>query len=377
MPLSNGNATPNGTTGFLSFNAKPPLVWITGDEEEFDETTLRYWKEEGFTTKYLPYKPTADPNTYIARLKALHNELPLGVHYALIAYGTAASVVLRIATKPMPRLCALVAYYPSVIPNPRATYPSQLELVVHLAGRQVVPQTEFKSYRYAGTTPGFAEYAKPEFEGVEAGLAWGRTLGCVQRGFRLDSRPQVEETWDKSLQLKFTTELYDDEYGSEMVDIMVPEDPHVTYGPTLTGGIGAQDLEVFYRDYFDPSIAPDSKIRLVSRTIGVDRVVDEMVVSFTHTAEIDWLLPNVPPTNKKVEIPIVSIVGVRGGKLTQEHVYWDQASVLLQIGLLDPENVPKDMKEEGLQRLPISGALQARQVLDPQKSRYHAFPPLI
>ncbi|KAF2807586.1 NTF2-like protein [Mytilinidion resinicola] len=374
MSLSNGNATQNGTTGFLSFNAKPPLVWITGDEEEFDETTLRYWKEEGFTTKYLPYSPTADPNAYLAKLKTLHNELPLGVSYALIAYGTAASLVLRAALKPMPRLCALVAYYPSAVPNPRASYPSQLQLVVHLAGRQVVPPTEFKSYRYSRTAPGFAEHAKPEFEGVEAGLAWGRTLGCVQKGFKLDSRTQVENTWDR---MKFTTELYDDEYGSEMVNMMVPENPHVTHGPTLTGGIGAQDLEVFYRDYFDPSITPDSKIRLVSRTIGVDRVVDEMVVSFTHTNEVDWILPDVPPTNKKVEIAMVSIVGVRGGKLTHEHVYWDQASVLLQVGLLDPENVPEDLKEEGLKRLPVAGAWQARQILDPQKSRYNAFLPLI
>lgn len=156
---------------------------------------------------------------------------------------------------------------------------------------------------------------------------------------------------------------------------MVPDDPYVTYGPTLTGGIGVQDLEAFYRDYFTPSIVPDFEIRLVSRTIGVDRVVDEMVVSFTHTDEVDWILPDVPPTDKKVEIAMVSIVGVRGGKMTHEHLYWDQASVLLQVGLLDPENVSEDMKAEGLLRLPVVGVEAARQILDPQKSRYNALLP--
>jgi hypothetical protein len=160
------------------------------------------------------------------------------------------------------------------------------------------------------------------------------------------------------------------------VNTLVSDSPHVTYGPTLTGGIGAPDLQAFYRDYFIPSIVPDFDIRLVSRTIGVERVVDEMVVSFTHTDEVDWILPEVPPTDKKVEITMVSIVGVRGGKLTHENVYWDQASVLLQVGLLNPENVPEDMKAEGTLRLPVVGAEAARQILDPRKSRYNALLPL-
>jgi hypothetical protein len=101
-----------------------------------------------------------------------------------------------------------------------------------------------------------------------------------------------------------------------------------------------------------------------------------MVVSFTHTDEVDWILPEVPPTDKKVEITMVSIVGVRGGKLTHENVYWDQASVLLQVGLLNPENVPEDMKAEGTLRLPVVGAEAARQILDPRKSRYNALLPL-
>jgi len=374
MALTNGHASQNGTSGFLSFNAKPPLVWITGDDKECDEMTLRYWKEEGFTTQYLQYNPTTDASAFLAQLKTLGNSLPLGTSYALVAYGNAASLVLRAATKPMPKLCALVAYYPSTVPNPRAKYPALLEMVVHLAGTQAVPPTEFKSYMYAGTAPGFAERKHEAFEGVEAGLAWGRTLGCVKKGFKMEPRADVEVVWERNLQGKFDAET-DDEGALQIVNTMVTDNPHVTYGPTLTGGIGVEDLEAFYGDYFNPSIVPDFKIRLVSRTIGVDRVVDEVVVSFTHTDEVDWILPDVPPTDKKVEIAMVSIVGVRGGKLTHEHVYWDQASVLLQVGLLDPENVPEDMKEEGLLKLPVVGAEAARQIVDPQKRRYNALLP--
>jgi hypothetical protein len=99
----------------------------------------------------------------------------------------------------MPKLCALVAYYPSAIPNPRAKYPTLLEVMVHLAGTQVVPPTEFKCYTYAETELGFAERGKPEFEGVEAGLAWGRTLGCVKSGFKMRLKAEVEGVWERNL----------------------------------------------------------------------------------------------------------------------------------------------------------------------------------
>ena len=115
----------------------------------------------------------------------------------------------------------------------------------------------------------------------------------------------------------------------------------------------------------------DFKIRLVSRTMGVDRVVDEMVVSFTHSDEIDWILPGVQPTDKYVEIPMVSIVTVRGSKLVSEHMYWDQASVLVQVGLLDPKVVPKKFKSEGLKRLPVTGAEAAKQLVEPKQERYN------
>lgn len=149
--------------------------------------------------------------------------------------------------------------------------------------------------------------------------------------------------------------------ASKAVSIM-DKHAHVFHTPTLTGAIGTQDLESFYADFFNPSTTM-LNARLLSRTIGVDRVVDELSLSFKHSQEIDWLLPNIPPTNRNIEITLVSIVCVRGGKLASEHVYWDQASVLVQAGLLDPKNVPQKLKKEGVERLPVIGADGARAVV--------------
>jgi hypothetical protein len=130
--------------------------------------------------------------------------------------------------------------------------------------------------------------------------------------------------------------------------------------PTLTGGTGAAELKRFYSESF--AKPPSTKITLLSRTIGADRVVDEMHLQFKHTEEVPWMLPGVPPTNKAIEILMVSIVAIRGGKLYQEHVYWDQASVLYQVGLLDPKLLPKGAQGLGVERLPIVGRRGARRV---------------
>ena len=144
-----------------------------------------------------------------------------------------------------------------------------------------------------------------------------------------------------------------------MVDV-----PYVNHVPTLTGGVGKKDLYRFYRDFFIPCNPPSLKMKLLSRTIGVDRIIDEMLVSFKHTQEIPWILPDIPPTNKNVEVALVSVVCIRGGKLYHEHIYWDQASVLVQLGLIDPKLVPDTFKKKGVKRLPVVGKESARKVLD-------------
>src|SRR6202043_2782811 len=99
---------------------------------------------------------------------------------------------------------------------------------------------------------------------------------------------------------------------------------------------------------------PDTEIVPISRTIGTERLGDEMIFRFTHTGERDWMLPGVAPTGKRVECALVVIVHFREGKLAHEHIYWDQASVLVQLGLLTEP------------MLPVFGAETARKVVDPQ-----------
>lgn len=140
--------------------------------------------------------------------------------------------------------------------------------------------------------------------------------------------------------------------------------PHLTYFPTLTGGVGPEELQRFYDEFFIQNNPPSIRLTLISRTIGEDRVVDEVHVSFKHTTGMPWILPGIPPTNKRVEVLVVSIVTVRGGKLYSEHVYWDQASVLVQTGLLDPCLVPEKAKRKlGVEELPVIGRQAARRLL--------------
>ena len=120
---------------------------------------------------------------------------------------------------------------------------------------------------------------------------------------------------------------------------MVPA-PYVNHVPTMTGGVGHDQLKRFYKYHFIGGNPPDTGLTPVSRTVGADQIVDEMIFSFTHTSEVDWMLPGVPPTGRKVEIPLVAIVQFVGDKVAHEHIYWDQASVLVQVGLLDPKGLP-------------------------------------
>jgi carboxymethylenebutenolidase len=118
------------------------------------------------------------------------------------------------------------------------------------------------------------------------------------------------------------------------------EDAYVNHVPVLTGGAGKSALRIFYERDFIPNMPPDTKLIPISRTIGEEQLVDEMIFSFTHTQEMPWMLPGIPPTNRYVEVALVAIVRFRDGKLAHEHIYWDQASVLKQIGLLTDLGLP-------------------------------------
>lgn len=119
-------------------------------------------------------------------------------------------------------------------------------------------------------------------------------------------------------------------------------DPHLNNIPTTVGGVGLEGVRNFYSTLIlaGKFFPPDTEMVPVSRTIDEHQLVDEIIFKFTHTTEIGWMLPDIAPTGKRVEIPLVVIVGFSQGKVTHEHIYWDQASVLVQLGLLNPTGLP-------------------------------------
>jgi len=157
----------------------------------------------------------------------------------------------------------------------------------------------------------------------------------------------LRKLWEEHVQYEFSTRNTEDTLATMV------EDAYVNHIPVLTGGSGRDELREFYSKRFIPQMPPDTEMTPVSRTIGEDQLVDEMVFKFTHSIRMDWMLPGVAPTGKRVEVPLVAIVRFREGKLAHEHIYWDQASVLAQIGLIDAAS------------LPVAGVESARKVLDP------------
>ena len=162
----------------------------------------------------------------------------------------------------------------------------------------------------------------------------------------MSGQQTLARLWEEHVRHEFATKSTD-----ETLATMV-EDAYVNHVPVMTGGSGKAELREFYATRFIPKMPPDLEMTPVSRTIGTDQLVEEMVLKFTHSVVIDWMLPRIAPTGRPVEVALVVVVRFRDGKLAHEHIYWDQASVLAQLGLIDPEG------------LPVAGSESARKVLD-------------
>ena len=157
----------------------------------------------------------------------------------------------------------------------------------------------------------------------------------------------MADLWDEHMRSEFETSSVE-----TTLETMV-EEPYVNHVPVIIGGVGLEEVRAFYAERFITQPPPETDITPVSRTIGNDRVVDELIYAFTHAIQMDWLLPVVPPTGKRIEVPMAVVVEFWDGKIASEHIYWDQATVLVQAGLIDGEE------------LSVSGAESARKVLDP------------
>ena len=201
-----------------------------------------------------------------------------------------------------------------------------------------------ETHVYPGVDHAFARTGGEHFDKPAAQMAQLRTIAALRR--ELGPHYDLSALWDKHCEYEFGTRNVDDTMAT-----MVAE-PYVNHIPTMTGGVGHQQLKRFYTHHFVNGNPPDTTLIPISRTVGATQVVDELLFCFTHTTEIDWMLPGIEPTGKRVEVPLVAIIQFRGDKLAHEHIYWDQASVLAQIGLLDAS------------KLPVAGVETARKLVD-------------
>ena len=252
-----------------------------------------------------------------------------------ICYGVPGEFALGLA----PRIgCPLALHFAEHDPDAPADTVARLKQA--FAGRAA----EVAIHVYPGARCGFEQPGGADYDRAAAGVAHSRSIALLRRV--IGPRYDLEALWEAHTRYEFETR----DVAATMATMV--DDPYVNHVPVMTGGVGARDLARFYANHFIPKLPKDTHLVPISRTIGADRVVDEMLFCFTHDTEIDFMLPGVPPTGRYVEVPTVAIVGFRGGKLWHEHIYWDQASVLVQIGLLDPKG------------LPVAGRESARKLLD-------------
>jgi carboxymethylenebutenolidase len=231
-------------------------------------------------------------------------------------------------------------------------------LVLHFAERDQLCPSDARStisealkgrpgvrlYTYLGCDHAFAREGGDHYNRPAADIAHERSIATLKSA--IGPHFDLSALWDKHREHEFTTRDVDATMAT-----MVAE-PYVNHIPTLTGGVGFRNLHHFYANYFIHSNPPDMSSVRISRTVGATQVVDEALLTFTHTVEIPWMLPGIAPTGRRVQVPLVAVVKFRGDKLCHEHIYWDQASVLVQLGLLEPAG------------LPVAGVETGRKLLD-------------
>jgi len=198
---------------------------------------------------------------------------------------------------------------------------------------------------YPGADHGFNNPSRNAYNKAAATMAHSRTIGTLHRA--IGPHYDLEALWEKHVECEFVTRSVDD-----TMKTMVAE-PYVNHVPDMTGGVGYHELYRFYKNHFIPKVPRDTRIIPVSRTVGANTLVDEFIFCCTHDVEIDFMLPGIAPTGKYLQVPHVAVVHFRGNKIAHEHIYWEQATALVQLGLLDPTG------------LPVAGAQTAMKVLDP------------
>jgi len=309
----------------------PGLVIFAGAGGAKNLTALAdLYAEEGYVT-------LAVDNSYPEAAKALNTRRETVGMIGAVGFGAGAKPALE-AVNAGAVTCAAIYYGEGIAPFLDRAGEQGRPVMFHFADPEAPAFERLRSrfpavevFFYRGIAPGFAE-AGDSFDKSSFNLAYTRTLELLRRV--LGPRYDLDKIWDRHTELEFATRNAD-----ETMTTMVAE-PYVNHVPVMTGGTGHAETLRFYKHHFIPTAPKDSRLVPISRTVGADRVVDEMLFCFTHDNEIDWMLPGVKPTGRSVEVPLVAIVRFRGDKIHSEHIYWDQASVLVQVGLLDAKLYP-------------------------------------
>ncbi|RAL06921.1 uncharacterized protein BO97DRAFT_401044 [Aspergillus homomorphus CBS 101889] len=293
------------------------------------------WAEEGYTVVEIRGSALERGYSLSRAIEALaqHDQCtPKGV-IGLIVYGTRLWEMAQIEPE-LEKITAAVVY--GAASEATQLRLNKIPIVQHLAGKACVPllRTEnLMQYVYSLTrSDAFALPFSADFDYAVEGITHTRNLIFLKKHLN-GPYFDLEAIWEEHTYFEFENRSVE-----HTMNTMVQE-PYVNHIPTLTGGIGRELLTHFYRDHFIFKNSANTTNQLVSRTIGIDRVVDEFIMTLTHDCEIDWLIPGIPPTGCELEIPFMAVVNIRGDRLYHEHITWDQATVLRQLGLL-PEYMP-------------------------------------
>ncbi|KAF2442265.1 NTF2-like protein [Karstenula rhodostoma CBS 690.94] len=363
-------------------------------EKSLDPPPLQKWAEEGFAVVQIkvPGKPEDGGEFSLARgLQALRDckQCIWGDGVGLISYVTRIPFYVEEAACHSPHIKALISYggrkFTSISSSTstNSTLPPQL---VHISGAETprresvsivqdvdisssttTPEGPVKTFRYvnAKQESKWVLPADEDYHSTSAGIAHTRSLMFLKpllNGPYFD----LEAIWEEHCRYEFG-----ERDVARTMATMVSQ-PYVNHIPTLTGGIGQERLTAFYTNHFVHANPDDTELEMVSRTIGIDRVVDEFVFKLTHDRRVDWLLPGIPPTGKYLEIPFTGIIGMRGDRLCHEHIHWDQGTAMRQAGLLpewakfpypiEGKEVPTGKRFEV--KLPTTGVETARKLVD-------------
>jgi carboxymethylenebutenolidase len=160
-----------------------------------------------------------------------------------------------------------------------------------------------------------------------------------------DSEKALIDVWEAHTAAEF------EQKDADAAIATMTDHPVLIHVPVNTGATGRAEVRKFYAEIFIPQMPADLELQLLSRSVGQNRVIDEFILHFTHTVRMDWFAPGIDATGRRLVVPHVGVISFENGKISSEHIYWDQATVLMQMGLLNKS-------------LPVLGGTQCDRLLD-------------